>query len=138
MSPEELRRLFKEASTPEEAAMVLCARGRPGLGVLVRSLRATDARGAAADFRRWAALPTVGTGWFEKGEARTEQASKAIRSAFLWCAEVFDRYAPKQLPIVIDNNSIDDVARETRSSSKKACGRRSGHRDQRRRAPRGS
>lgn len=126
MSPEELRALYESASTPEEAARLLSARGRHKAALLVHAMGSSPAREIAELLRSKADLIDMGVvcgGWFNAEEM--PNPSKAIRiktsAALRWSADVFDRYALKQLPIepIIITNELErrtkmTVSRETR------------------------
>ena len=126
MIPEELRALYESASTPEEAFVLLCARGRPRLAMKVRHMGTSPARAMAEILRSKADLVDMGVfceGWFEERDfPRPSKAAMVKTSAALrWAAGVYDRYALKQLPIepIVITNELDrgtkmSVSRETR------------------------
>lgn len=108
MTPEQARELYATASTPEEAARLLEHRGRPNLGALILTFRHTPRARVSRDlfriFARNVALGS-GAGWFEPGEARTPESVRQVEAAFLWLAEVFGRYAAKQGPEPIQDDT---------------------------------
>ena len=104
VSPEDLLALYRSASTPHDAAVVIRERGRPSLALLVQTFtRTPPALVSAQLFAGWSKLVAAGgcRGWFEPHERSlpTHESARQVAAIFVWLVGVFERYAPLQPPI---------------------------------------
>lgn len=112
VTPERAAELYRTASTPQEASLLIEYRGRPKLALLVQTFaRVPSANVSAQLFRAWARHVATGSGrgWFEPEERErpTHKSAAQVSAIFVWLGDVFDRYAPLQPPPPAEGPIVD-------------------------------
>jgi len=113
-----------------EVGKLIALRGRPGLGAMLTTLRASENPAALCElFANNVERNNNGQGFFERGERPTKEARMQIAAALRWAAERFKTFhVPGK---VVDATQPDMLRpkhdeRATRKPDNRAHGRRKG------------